>query len=195
MDDFQDEDSVREKLGIPLRTPQKKRKGRPTYESSEKQDSPLDTVPVKDKPRSRPNKNKPKKKKKVHFSSSEQAKKKEFDNIVESIVLANTMIDAADPRDKDGLDFIVEIVGIIKSSETTLIEAISSVQNAELLDYAIKVNDDWQTTIQRFKTLKRGRKPDPFVPTHNQESEVEEEPEENLEEVKINIRENSRTNG
>ena len=142
MDDFQDEDSVREKLGIPLRTPQKKRKGRPTYESSEKQDSPLDTVPVKDKPRSRPNKNKPKKKKKVHFSSSEQAKKKEFDNIVESIVLANTMIDAADPRDKDELDFIVEIVGIIKSSETTLIEAISSVQNAELLDYAIKVNDD-----------------------------------------------------
>ena len=40
---------------------------------------------------------------------------------------------------------------------------ISSVDQPDLVDYAIKVNDDCQTTTRRYKQLQRGQNPERFV--------------------------------
>ena len=51
---------------------------------------------------------------------------------------------------------------ILNNFESQLIETISNVDQSDLVDYAIKVNEDWQSTIKRFKQLQRGQKPDKF---------------------------------
>ena len=73
------------------------------------------------------------------------------------------MIDAANPRDRDGHDIIIELVTNIKNFESQLIETISNVDQADLVDYAIKVNEDWQSTVKRFKQLQKGQKPDQYI--------------------------------
>lgn len=73
------------------------------------------------------------------------------------------MIDAIDPNGAEGLDLITELVGNIKMSDTQLIEVITSVDQPDLVDYAIKVNDDCQTTTRRYKQLQRGQRPEKFI--------------------------------
>jgi len=109
----------------------------------------------------------------------------EIDNIVESIGLANSMIDAAEPGDREGIEVLVDIVGSLKTSESVLIETISNIDQDELLDYAIKVNDDFQTTIRRFRQLQKGKRPSEYRPTHNKNFDKNME-----EEVKLEVSDN-----
>lgn len=75
------------------------------------------------------------------------------------------MIDAAEPGAAE-LDIIMSLVDTLRTAEPQIIETISNVDQADLVDYAIKVNDDVQNTIRRFKTLQKGRRPDHFSPSH-----------------------------
>jgi len=57
MEGFSDENKVRAKLGMPIQTPVKERNQRQKYNESHQQ-SPLDIVPVQDRPSARPKKKK-----------------------------------------------------------------------------------------------------------------------------------------
>lgn len=93
------------------------------------------------------------------------------------------MIDAAEPG--EGLDLVVDLVNNIKAAEAKLVETITSVDQSDLVDYAIKVNDDCQSTIKRFKQLQRGQRPAKFVAT-NKNNHFNNPPEE---EVKLDMSE------
>lgn len=171
LDDFGDENEARRKLGKPPKTPSKNMSQRSQYSYPQHhQNSPLDEVPVKykskkkKKPRSKPSK------KRIKLNDTQKVLKGDIDQIVENINLTNSMIDAADPHDSQGLDLVVDLVNTLKTSESQLVETITNVDQSDLVDYAIKVNEDRQNTIQRFKQLQRGKKPDSFVPVHQNNS-------------------------
>jgi hypothetical protein len=174
IDDFPDENKARQKLGLPVhQTPHKKKSQKSQYSENQIQHSPLDVVPVQDRSSDRPIKrNKPKykiekRKKKIELNDVQSSMKKEIDNIAESMTVANEMIDNADPSDSGTIELLVEVVGTLKTSESQLIETISNTNHNGLLDYAIKVNEDCQNTIRRFKQLQKGSRPSQFTPTHN----------------------------
>lgn len=176
---FPDEGPVRQKLGKPSSTPSRPQQRQPQVQHSDKnyhQQPPNQEMPKSSKIKRNPNKKKKKEKKEkekpkvvkqrkeIKLNSTQQALKKEIDTIVESIDLTNSMIDNADA--KEGLDLLLELVGQLRNSESQLIEAISNNDQADLIDYAIKVNDDRQATIQRFRQLQKGQKPAKFKATH-----------------------------
>ena len=139
-----------------------------TYESQPLYNPPMSQAPVQEMPiRNKQKRNKPVQRtpKTIVLSSAHQAIKRDIEGIVESIVLTNSMIDAADPNQTDGLDLITELVGNIKVSDTQLLNIISSVDQSDLVDFAIKVNEDWQATMRRYKQLQRGQMPDQFIQT------------------------------
>lgn len=102
----------------------------------------------------------------IALDEAQQVLKSEIDTIVENINLTNSMIDEADPRDKSGCELIVELVHTIKSAEPRLIETITNVDQSDLVDYALKVNEDCQSTVRRFKQLQKGERPEVFTPSH-----------------------------
>ena len=185
LDDFPDEKKARKKLGLPSQKTSKKENSpnspKSRYSYNQDQHSPLDEVPVQDRSSvhtsHRPNhKTKPKykhkieiKKSKVVLTDAQHAMKAGIDNIVESMTMANEMIDNADPKDKSTIELLVEVVLTLKSSESQIIDTISNTDHTELLDYAIKVNEDCLNTITRFKQLQKGNKPSQYVPVHNKE--------------------------
>lgn len=81
-------------------------------------------------------------------------------------MLTNTMIDAADPDELESLDLISELVSNLKSSENRLIEIVSSTSQADIVDFALKLNDDCQSVVKRFKQLQKGQRPSAFTPSH-----------------------------
>ena len=101
------------------------------------------------------------------MNDTQKMLKSEIDTIVENINLTNSMIDAADPRDaSDSIDIVMSLVDTLKTSESQLIETITNVDQSDLVDYAIKVNDDRQETIRRFKKLQKGQQPGRFNSTY-----------------------------
>jgi hypothetical protein len=103
--------------------------------------------------------------KKIELNEAQQLLKSEMDNIAENVILTNSMIDAAEPGGED-LDLIYSLVDTLKTTEPQIVETITNVDQSDLVDYAIKVNDDVQKTIRRFKKLQKGDQPGHFSPTH-----------------------------
>jgi hypothetical protein len=180
LDDFPDEKKARKKLGLPSqKTPKKENSPKSQYSYNQDQHSPLDVVPVQDrasdhapdrpKKKSKPKYKIEKKKKKVVLNDAQNSMKSGIDNIAESMTMANEMIDNADPKDQSTIELLVEVVLTLKDSESQIIDTISNTDHSELLDYAIKVNEDCQNTISRFKQLQRGKRPGLYVPVHNKE--------------------------
>ena len=104
-------------------------------------------------------------KKQVLLDETQQVLKSEIDNIAENLILTNSMIDAAEPGAAE-LDLIVSLVDTLKSAEPQIVETITNVDQSDLVDYAIKVNDDVQKTMRRFKKLQKGQQPGNFSPAH-----------------------------
>lgn len=75
------------------------------------------------------------------------------------------MIDAAEPGNGD-IDLIYSLVDTLKGAENQIVETITNVDQADLVDYAIKVNEDVQKTMKRFNALKNGKRPGNFSPAH-----------------------------
>ncbi len=48
--------------------------------------------------------------------------------------------------------------------EPKLIELVTTLSNEEMMKVCLLVNDDLQKTFSRHEKLKKGKKPDPFVP-------------------------------
>lgn len=147
MDGFPNEADIRAKLSKTKKKASKKTAAYPPQSSEPQQfySPPVSQPPAQARPPpSKPKKNKPVQRppKPVVLSSAHQTIKRDIDGIVESVVLTNSMIDAASPNETDGLDLITELVGNIRVSETQLLNIITSVENSDLVDYAIKANDD-----------------------------------------------------
>lgn len=191
-EDFPDENQCRKKLGKPpIKTPVKaKKQSQKTMPERQHHHSPLDEVPVQDKPRKKPKKIKSSKavRKPIRLTETQKVYKGEIDTIVENINLINTMIDAADPKDRSSLELVIDLVGDLRTTESQLIETISNVDQPDLVDYAIKVNDDRQATITRFKQLQKGRRPSKFRPSYV-DNKFDNPPVE--EEVKLDVSEDS----
>lgn len=182
MSGFPDEHETRKKLGKPMKIQAKQ----PQSVYSQQQYS-LDEIPVQDRPR-RKQRKKAGGKKEIQLNDTQRMLKTEIDNIVENINLTNSMIDNDQSYTDDGLGLVVDMINTLKESEPRLIETISNVDQADLVDYAIKVNDDFQTTLRRYRQLKKGRRPEKFLANYKNNN-FDNPPEE--EEVKLDMSEDS----
>lgn len=82
-----------------------------------------------------------------------------------NINLTNMMLDTAKPADLSSQDNpINDLLVTLKEMEPKLFELVSTMENEEMMKVCILVNDDLQKTFQRYEKLKKGKKPEAFVP-------------------------------
>ncbi len=82
-----------------------------------------------------------------------------------NINLTNMMLDTAKPQELSSQDNPVnDLVVALKDMETKLFELLSTLNNEEMMKICLLVNDDLHKTFQRYDRIKKGKKPDPFVP-------------------------------
>ena len=82
------------------------------------------------------------------------------------------MIDAHNPReDVTQNEALVDVVQTLQSMETKLMNLITGMKDEGMMAFTLTLNDDLQKTLSRFKRLKSGRKPEPFIPSlpHSEE--------------------------
>ena len=83
--------------------------------------------------------------------------------LVESIQLANEMIDSSRPGNVD--DSLHEIMVTLREGNNKLIETISSdrLRNEKLMDLTIAIDEDINRTMNRYENLRNRSKPEPFL--------------------------------
>lgn len=83
--------------------------------------------------------------------------------LVESIQLANEMIDNTRPGNVD--DSLKEVMESLRVGNNRLIETISSdrLRNEKLMDLAIAIDEDINRTMNRYEYLRNRSKPEPFL--------------------------------
>ena len=83
--------------------------------------------------------------------------------IVESIQLANEMIDNTRPGNVD--DSLKEVMESLRIGNNRLIETISSdrLRNEKLMDLTIAIDEDINRTMNRYEFLRNRAKPEPFL--------------------------------
>jgi hypothetical protein len=82
-----------------------------------------------------------------------------------NINLTNMMLDTARPADLSQEDNpINDLVIALKDMEPKLFELLSTLENEEMMKVCLLVNDDLHKTFQRHDRLKKGKKPEAFVP-------------------------------
>jgi hypothetical protein len=92
--------------------------------------------------------------------------KKDLDVVKQNIQLTNEMIDAHDPReDAKNNDILTELVQTLKGMENKLRDFIAKQSDEEVLNYVLELNDDLNKTFERYKAIRQGQKPKPFIPS------------------------------
>ena len=83
--------------------------------------------------------------------------------LVESIQLANEMIDNTRPGNVD--DSLKEVMESLRIGNNRLIETISSdrLKNEKLMDLTIAIDEDINRTMNRYENLSNRSKPEPFL--------------------------------
>lgn len=82
-----------------------------------------------------------------------------------NINLTNMMIDTAKPSDiQSGDNPINDLVRALKEMEPKMFELVATLDNEEMLKVCLLVNDDLHKTFQRYDKLRRGKKPEVFIP-------------------------------
>ena len=82
-----------------------------------------------------------------------------------NINLTNMMLDTAKPAELTSQDNPVnDLIVALKDMEPKLFELVSTLENEEMMNICLLVNDDLHKTFARFEKLKKGKKPDPFIP-------------------------------
>ena len=82
-----------------------------------------------------------------------------------NINLTNMMIDTAKPAELGSQDNPVnDLVIALKDMEPKLFQLLSTLENEEMMKVCLLVNDDLHKTFARYDKLKKGKKPDVFVP-------------------------------
>jgi hypothetical protein len=84
-----------------------------------------------------------------------------------SINLANEIIDnmknTDDLRSEEG-QTLFDILKALKEMQGKLEELITSTENEDVLNICLAVNDDMLKTFDRFRALRNGGRPEPFIP-------------------------------
>jgi len=97
--------------------------------------------------------------------------KKDLDVVRQNIQLTNEMIDAHDPRDDPkNNDVLTELVQTLKGMENKLRDFIAKQSDEQVLNYVLELNDDLNKTFDRYKAIRAGQKPKPFIPSDVQYS-------------------------
>ena len=87
-----------------------------------------------------------------------------------NINLTNMMLDTAKPSDVESDDNPVnDLVKALKDMEPKLFELVATLDNEEMLKVCLLVNDDLHKTFQRYDKLKKGKKPESFIPGESSE--------------------------
>ena len=84
-----------------------------------------------------------------------------------NINFTNEIIDQVEPRDILQNDTLIDLMKNFKKVKPNLVKMIGGeiqINNEAILSICLTVNDDLDKTIERFKALKEGRKPQKFVP-------------------------------
>jgi len=82
-----------------------------------------------------------------------------------NINLTNMMLDTAKPAELSEQDNpINDLLVTLREMEPKLFELVSTLENEEMMKVCILVNDDLQKTFQRYDKIKKGKKPEAFVP-------------------------------
>lgn len=90
-----------------------------------------------------------------------------------NINLTNMMLDTAKPSELSSPDNpINDLVLTLKDMEPKLVELVSTLTNEEMMMVCLLVNDDLQKTFVRHEKLKKGKKPDPFIPGESTQQTV-----------------------
>ena len=77
----------------------------------------------------------------------------------------NEMIDSSKPADLGKDDNPVnDLIKTLKDMEPKLFELVATLEDEEMMKVCLLVNDDLHKTFARYDKLKKGKKPDGFIP-------------------------------
>jgi hypothetical protein len=83
--------------------------------------------------------------------------------------LTNEIIDSAKPSDLTNEDNTVnDLIKTLKSMEPKLFELVATLEDEEMMKVCLLVNDDLHKTFSRYEKLKKGKKPEAFLPGESQ---------------------------
>jgi hypothetical protein len=86
-----------------------------------------------------------------------------------NINLTNEIIDSSKPADlSKGDNPINDLVRTLKDMEPKLFELVSTLEDEEMMKVCLLVNDDLHKTFARYDKLKKGKKPEAFIPGESQ---------------------------
>jgi hypothetical protein len=82
-----------------------------------------------------------------------------------NINLTNEIIDTSKPADLAKEDNpITDLVRALKDMEPKLFELVATLEDEEMMKVCLLVNDDLHKTFARYEKLKKGKKPEAFLP-------------------------------
>lgn len=82
-----------------------------------------------------------------------------------NINLTNEIIDTSKPSDiSKGDSPINDLVKTLKDMEPKLFELVATLEDEEMMKVCLLVNDDLHKTFARYEKLKKGKKPEAFIP-------------------------------
>jgi hypothetical protein len=88
-----------------------------------------------------------------------------------NINLTNEIIDTSKPSDLSKEDDpINDLVRTLKDMEPKLFELVATLEDEEMMKVCLLVNDDLHKTFARYEKLKRGKKPEAFIPGESQQN-------------------------
>jgi len=87
-----------------------------------------------------------------------------------NINLTNMMLDTAKPSELSSDDNpINDLIVALKDMEPKLFQLLSTLENEDMMKVCLLVNDDLHKTFQRHDKLKKGKKPEAFIPGESQQ--------------------------
>ena len=88
-----------------------------------------------------------------------------------NINLTNEIIDTSKPADLVKEDNpINDLVRTLKDMEPKLFELVATLEDEEMMKVCLLVNDDLHKTFARYEKLKKGKKPEAFIPGESQQN-------------------------
>lgn len=82
-----------------------------------------------------------------------------------NINLTNEMIDQSKTREElRANDILIDLLKSMKEQEAMLFGLIEQTENQDILDICLMVNEDMQTTFNRFRAIKEGNQAEKYVP-------------------------------
>lgn len=82
-----------------------------------------------------------------------------------NINFTNEILDTSKPSDLSKDDNpLTDLIRALKDMEPKLFELVATLEDEEMMQVCLLVNDDLHKTFARFEKLKKGKKPEVFIP-------------------------------